>query len=72
MRQEDLVLSESADGWDAAIPARVATIVYQGAIIRYVVEAAGTRVNVLADKAATVEEGASVQLCWKRDSAIVL
>ena len=54
------------------MPARVATVVYQGAIVRYVVEAAGMRLNVLADKAATIDEGADVFLCWQRDAAIVL
>ena len=55
-----------------ALPARVATVVYQGALSRYVVEVAGLRVSVLAGKDRAVGEGETLHLCWRRADAIVL
>jgi len=72
LRQEDLILSRDPAGFDVALPARVATVVYQGALSRYVVEAAGRRFSVLAGKEANVDEGDELQLCWRTGDAIVL
>ena len=72
LRQEDLVLTSDPSGFDVALPARVGTVVYQGALSRYVVEVAGRRLSVLAGKQADVSEGDTLKLCWRTSDAIVL
>ena len=72
LRQEDLALEKEPAGRDVALPARVATVVYQGALSRYIVEVAGRRVSVLAGKAGEFVEGDACHLCWRRGDAIVL
>ena len=72
LRQEDLNLVDDPKGWDVALPARLATTVYQGAITRYVVEVGGQRLNVLAPTGPVPEGDGEWYLAWRRDAAILI